>query len=79
MGREAIYAAGLVGFWRMAPWMHPWAALYVAQIAIGMLVWSVLDDRGTWIFGGVAAVVFTAIAFVLFAARDRFQRAASSG
>ena len=69
----AIYAGGLVGFWRMAPWMHPWAALYVAQIAIGMLVWSVLDERGTWIMGAVAALIFTALAVVLWRARDRFQ------
>src|SRR3954469_14889580 len=39
----AIYAAGAYGFFRMRGWMWPWAALYVAQIAIGMFVWNVHD------------------------------------
>ncbi len=36
----AIYAAGAWGFWRMSRWMWPWAAVYMAQIAIGTLVWN---------------------------------------
>ena len=33
----AIYAAGAYGFWRMRNWMWPWAPLYAAQVALGML------------------------------------------
>ena len=22
-----VYGAGMVGFWKMRPWMHPWASL----------------------------------------------------
>jgi hypothetical protein len=49
----AVYAAGAYGFYRMRRWMWPWAAIYVAQIAVGMLVWNVLYIGGLrgWIFG----------------------------
>ena len=57
----AIYAAGAYGFLRMRPWMHPWSALYTAQIAIGMLVWPLLY------VGGVRSVVFAAVGFAAFA------------
>ena len=40
-----IYAAGAYGFWKMARWMWPWAALYLAQVAIAMLVWNLIDER----------------------------------
>ena len=65
-----IYVAGAYGFWRMRPWMWPWAALYVAQIAVGMLVWSVLDPRGAGMAGGsVAAAVFLVPTIALWRAR----------
>ena len=55
----AIYAAGMVGFRRMRPWMWPWASVYVGQIAIGMLVWSVLYESGAgaWIAGITAFAI----------------------
>lgn len=68
-----IYGAGAYGFWRMRSWMWPWASLYVAQVAIGMLVWSLLDPRGRLLFGVIAAGLFTALAIALWRARDRFQ------
>lgn len=69
-----IYGAGAYGFWRMRPWMWPWAALYVAQISIGMLVWSVLDPRGAgWLGGSVAAAVFLVPTIALWRARTRFR------
>ena len=46
-----VYGAGAYGFWKMAPWMWPWAALYVAQVAFSMLVWN-LADRGRRRVGG---------------------------
>ena len=72
----AIYAAGAWGFWHMRAWMWPWAAVYVAQISVGMLVWSVLDARGQgWIVGFVAATIFAVPAVALWRARERFQPA----
>jgi len=74
-----VYAAGAYGFWRMRPWMWPWAAVYSAQVAIGMLVWPILyqDDVGGrvagTILGGVAFVAFGALTLALWRARDLFQ------
>jgi len=69
----AIYAAGTYGFWKMRPWLHPWAALYTASVAIGMLVWAVKDAQGpATILGIAAAVAFAALARALWRARDRF-------
>ena len=42
--------------------MYPWSVIYLLQIALGMLVWSLLDERG----GGLATgsiVVFLLIAY----------------
>ena len=72
----AIYAAGAYGFWRMRAWMHPWAALYVLQIAIGMLVWSLTDALGrgrSLALGLVPFAVFAALAFQLWRARGHFN------
>ena len=69
-----IYAAGAYGFWRMKPWMWPWAGVYVAQIALAMLLWNVLDPRGSgWLAGSVAAAVFLVPTVALLRARDTFQ------
>jgi hypothetical protein len=69
----AIYAAGSYGFWRMRDWMWPWAALYVAQVALGMLVWSLRDPHGPgWLGGGALAVPFAVLAVALWRARPRF-------
>ena len=56
----ALYAAGAYGLWRMRPWMWPWASLYSAQVALGMLVWSVHVRGGAfgWLGGLVAALPF---------------------
>jgi hypothetical protein len=55
--------------------MWPWAAVYTAQIAVGMLVWSVLElEGGRGWFGGVAAFLpFAALTYALWKARPRFQ------
>ena len=53
----AIYALGVWGFWGMHRWMWPWAAVYAAQVAIGMLVWNLIDARGRgWLAGAVAGI-----------------------
>ena len=72
----AIYAAGAYGFWRMRPWMWPWAALYIGQVVVAMAVWNLLDPRGggLWmaiVSGGLIAVPMVALwrARALFADR----------
>lgn len=44
-----VYAAGTIGFWQMSRWMWPWATIYIAQIGIGFLVWSVNHWSGSWL------------------------------
>jgi hypothetical protein len=74
----AIYAAGAFGFWRMRSWMWPWAAVYTAQIAVGMLVWSLreLDGSRAWFACVASFAPFAALAYALWKARPRFQRSA---
>ncbi len=72
----AIYAAGAVGFWRMRPWMWPWAAVYAGQVAIGMLVWTGLYGPGgaaSWLAGLVVFVPFAYLTLALWRARPLFQ------
>lgn len=66
----AIYSAGTVGFWKMRGWMFPWASLYVLQIAIGMLVWQLLDERGSgWLGAIISALPFVALSVALWRAK----------
>ena len=69
-----VYGAGAYGFWKMARWMWPWAAVYVAQVALSMLVWNLVDDRGAgWPVGIAAMAVFMLPAIALWRARPAFQ------
>ena len=72
----AIYAALAYGFWKMRPWMWPWAAVYVAQVSVGMLVWSWRDPRGNVVLGCVAAAIFLVPTIALWRARFRFSGSA---
>jgi hypothetical protein len=68
-----VYALGAYGFWKMRRWMWPWAALYAAQVAIGMLVWNVLDPRGAGVGVGLAGLALFAVPTVaLWRARNLF-------
>lgn len=68
-----VYGTGTWGFWKMRPWMHPGAAAYVFQIALGMLIWSTMDERGSGLTSGLlVAVPFAALAIVLLRSRSRF-------
>jgi hypothetical protein len=69
-----IYALGVFGFVKMKSWMWPWASLYVLQVSLGMLVWSLLNEHGGGLLVGLAvAVPFLALAIALFVAKDRFR------
>jgi hypothetical protein len=75
-----IYGAGTVGFWKMKPWMHPWACIYVVQIAIGMFVWQLLDDRGQGVVGGaISAVPFIIQAIAHWRSKSRFTGSPGMG
>lgn len=71
----AIYAAGFYGFRRMRPWMWPWAAVYVAQIALAILVWNVRELGGLlgWFVGVVGAIPFGGLTWLLWRSRDAFN------
>ena len=72
----AVYAAGLYGFWTLARWMHPWAALYTAQFAIGMLVWALCDPRAAGrglAFGVPPFLAFGALAWLLWRSHTHFN------
>lgn len=69
-----IYGALAYGFWKMKTWMWPWAAVYLAQVCIAMLVFNLVDPRGGgWIAGLVAAAVFSVPTIALWRARGAFQ------
>lgn len=71
----AVYGAGTYGFWKMKAAMHPWASLYVFQIAIGMFVWSYLEAGSQGVTSGlIAALVFSALAILLWRSKQRFNQ-----
>ena len=72
----AIYAAFAWGLWKMRPWMRFWGTLYIAQMAVAMLIWNLLDERGHVLAGIVSAVVFVALARAYWGAGRVFERTA---
>ena len=66
----AIYGAGAYGFWQMKSWMWPWAAVYVLQIAISMLVWTGMN--GSLIAGATSFLIFCIPTLALYRSRGRF-------
>ena len=70
----AVYGAGFWGFLHMKSWLHPWAAVYVVQIALGMLVWSVLGGQESGIVRGlVVAGLFLGLAVALIQSKPLFK------
>lgn len=41
-----LYALGAWGFWHCRPWVWPWAAVYVASVAVSHLVWNLTSPAG---------------------------------
>ncbi len=71
----AVYAAGAYGLRRMRTWMWPWAAVYVAQVALSMWVWNGLyrEDGGVgWLLGLIPAALFLGLAHALWRAGPLF-------
>ncbi len=71
----AIYGAGAYGFWKMRPWMWPWAAVYVAQVAVAMGVFGLLYGPGSPWLAIIPAAVFVVPTVALWRARHRFREA----
>ena len=70
----AIFVTGAWGFWKMAAWMWPWAAVYVFQVALAHLVWSEWSERGNgWPIGLLQAVLISGLGVLLWRARGLFQ------
>lgn len=71
-----IYGGMAYGFWRMRPWMHPWAAVYWGQVAIGNLVWALLylDGLGSWLLGLAAFGAFALLTRALWNAEPLFSQ-----
>ncbi len=75
-----VYALGAYGFWRMRPWMWPWAAVYAAQLALSMFVWNAayVGGFGGWLLAFTSLVPFGGLALLLWGARGHFQRPRAS-
>lgn len=68
-----IYGFGFYGFLKMKSWMHPWAAVYVLQVAIGFPVFGWLyGDASIW-FASLFSLPFIALAVALARARHLFS------
>ncbi len=71
----AIYAAGALGFYRMASWMHPWAAVYLAQVTIAFVVFPWLygpGGSGSLIASVVSGVVWGGLTWLVWRSAPLF-------
>ena len=66
-----IYGFGSYGIWHMKRWLHPWAALYTVQVAIGMVVWSLVYSDAS-ARAAIVAAPFLLLAWMLWRARPGF-------
>ena len=61
----------------MRSWMHPWAALYVFQIALGMGVWNLVYSPAnpilSWASALISSALFGWLGVSLWRARSLFQ------
>ena len=73
-----IYGAGAWGFWKMARWMWPWAAVYSAQVVLAMLVWNLTDMRGGLWAGLISAAIIAVPTVALWRAKERFRPQAAA-
>jgi hypothetical protein len=74
-----IYAFGAYGFWKMKPWMWPWAAVYSAQVTIAMVVFNIIsgpdygDPRGGgWLASLLTGAALATLTYYLWRAKPLF-------
>ncbi|MEQ8955357.1 MAG: hypothetical protein RL120_14595 [Gammaproteobacteria bacterium] len=68
-----VYGFGFYGFLYMKKWLHPWALVYVLQIAFSMAIWGALAGGSGELTGGLmTAVVFIVLAYFLWRQRSKF-------
>ena len=68
-----VYGAGCYGFWAMKRWLHPWAAIYVLQIAFSMVISATISAGGPGaLVGAIVAGLFVALAVALWRNRQLF-------
>lgn len=68
-----IYALGAWGLRDMRRWLWPWAAVYAGQVAVGMLVWNLVDARGRgWAAGLVTGGILMLPTVALWRAKPLF-------
>ena len=49
----AVFAAGAWGFWRLRPWIWPWASVYACYVAASHLVWNLVSPSGGGTLAGL--------------------------
>lgn len=67
-----IYGFGCYGLWHNKKWLHPWAALYTLQVAIGMALWSILNSNAS-LSAALVAIPFLFLAWMLWRAKPLFK------
>ena len=77
-----IYGGGAYGFWRMKPWLWPWAAAYSAQVAIAMVLWGFFSGRedggGLTPAAYVGGPLFLTLTIALWRSKSLFHTSESS-
>lgn len=66
-----IYGFGCYGIWHKKKWLHPWAALYTVQVAIGMVVWGMIYSDAS-AATAVVAIPFLLLAWMLWRSKPLF-------
>ncbi len=68
-----IYGAFTYGLWKMRPWMRFWGTVYAAQVAIAMVVWGLLDERGSLVMAAASGVLFGWLTLQFWRAGEVFE------
>ena len=66
----SIFGIGAWGYWKMRPWVWPWASVYALYVAVSHLVWNLVSPSGGgWSAGFWQLALFAIPAVVLLGAR----------
>jgi hypothetical protein len=68
-----IYGVFTYGLWKMRPWVRLWGTLYMAQVAIAMVVWGLTDERGSLGAAIGSGLVFTTLTLLFWRAGMVFE------